>query len=134
MESFITNILDEMSGVAKPQKKFMVTLFLTILLLRGKVNFRNLSRYSQLSEKTYSRQFRQPFDFVTFNHVLIEEAVPPEHEKIGVIDCSYLPKSGKKTYGLDFFYDSGHNRPAKGLTFSRFSGHEVKPLKAKPRT
>jgi hypothetical protein len=125
MESFINNILDEMSGVAKPQKKFMVTLFLTILLLRGKVNFRNLSRYSQLSEKTYSRQFRQPFDFVTFNHALIAEAVPPEHEKIGVIDCSYLPKSGKKTYGLDFFYDSGHNRPAKGLELSNLAVIDV---------
>lgn len=125
MESFITNILAEMSGVAKPQKKFMVTLFLTILLLRGKVNFRNLSRYSQLSEKTYSHQFRQPFDFVTFNHALIEEVVPPEREKIGVIDCSYLPKSGKKTYGLDFFYDSGHNRPAQGLEVSNLAVIDV---------
>jgi len=125
MGIFINNILDKMSGVAKPQKKFLVTLFLTIFLLRGKVNFRNLSRYSQLSEKTYSRQFRQSFDFVTFNHYLIEETVPPEHEKIGVMDCSYVPKSGKKTYGLDFFYDSCHNRPTKGLEVSNLAVIDV---------
>ncbi len=72
MEEYINKILAEMSGVGKPQKKFLVTLFLTILLMRGKVNFRNMSRYSDLSEKTYSRQFRQSFDFwsttITITH------------------------------------------------------------------
>jgi hypothetical protein len=56
MERFINSILEKMTGVAKPQKKFPVTLILTILLMRGKVNFRNMSRYSDLNEKTYSRQ------------------------------------------------------------------------------
>ncbi len=100
MEEYINNILAEMSGVGKPQKKFLVTLFLTILLLRGKVNFRNMSRSSDLSEKTYSRQFRQTFDFAEFKEGLIAEMIPPEHEKIGVMDGSYIGKSGKETYGL----------------------------------
>ncbi len=64
MEEYINKIVAEMSGVGKSQKKFLVTLFLTILLMRGKVTFRNMSRYSDLSEKTYWRQFRQSFDFV----------------------------------------------------------------------
>lgn len=118
MEEYITNILAEMSGVAKPQKKFLVTLFLTMLLMRGKVNFRNMSRYSDLSEKTYSRQFRQAFDFVEFNERLIADQIPPEHEKIGVMDCSYIGKSGKETYGLGYFYDSAHDKAAKGLEIS----------------
>jgi hypothetical protein len=118
MESFINNLLDKMSGVAKPQKKFLVTLFVTILLMRGKVNFRNLSRYSDLAEKTYARQFRKSFDFADFNERLIAEIVPPQHEKIGAMDCSYLTKSGRKTYGLGFFYDSSHDQPAKGLEIS----------------
>ena len=62
METLINSILEQMPGVGQPQKKFLVTLFLTILLMRGKVNFRNMSRYSDLSEKTYSRQFRHTFD------------------------------------------------------------------------
>ena len=33
MEHFINNILGKMTGVAKPQKKFLVSLFLTILLM-----------------------------------------------------------------------------------------------------
>jgi len=125
MESFINNLLDKMSGVAKPQKKFLVTLFVTILLMRGKVNFRNLSRYSELAEKSYARQFGHSFDFADFNERLIAEIVPPQHEKIGAMDCSYLAKSGHKTYGLGFFYDSSHDQPAKGLEISNLAVIDV---------
>ncbi len=125
MENFINNLLDKMSGVAKSQKKFLVTLFVTILLMRGKVNFRNLSRYSDLDEKTYARQFRQSFDFADFNERLIAEIVPPQHEKIGAMDCSYIAKSGGNTYGLGFFYDSSHDQPAKGLEISNLAVIDV---------
>jgi hypothetical protein len=125
MESLINNLLDKMSGVARPKKKFLATLFVTILLMRGKVNFRNLSRYSDLAEKTYARQFAQAFDFANFNERLIAEIVPSEHEKIGAMDCSYLAKSGRKTYGLGFFYDSSHNQPAKGLEISNLAVIDV---------
>ena len=125
MENFITNILEKMSDTTKPQKKFLVTLFLTILLMRGKVNFRNMSRYSDLNEKTYSRQFRNSFDFADFNERLIEEIVPSHHEKIGVMDCSYIPKSGKETYGLGFFYDSSHDQASKGLEISNLGVIDV---------
>lgn len=125
MEEFINRILEQMPGVGQPQKKFLVTLFLTILLMRGKVNFRNLSRYSVLNEKTYSRQFRKPFDFVDFNKHLIEETVPSDHEKIAVMDCSFITKSGKKTYGLGFFYDSSHDQASKGLEISTLAVIDV---------
>ena len=125
MEHFINNILGKMTGVAKPQKKFLVSLFLTILLMRGKVNFRNMSRYSDLNEKTYSRQFRKPFDFADFNKQLIEETVPSHHEKIAVMDCSFITKSGKETYGLGFFYDSSHDQAAKGLEVSNLAVIDV---------
>ena len=125
MEVFINRILDQMPGVGKPQKKFLVTLFLTILLMRGKVNFRNMSRYSDLNEKSYSRQFRKPFDFADFNQQLIEETVSSDHEKIAVLDCSFINKSGKKTYGLGFFYDSSHDRASKGLEISTLAVIDV---------
>lgn len=125
MEHFINNILEKMTGVAKPQKKFLMTLILTILLMRGKVNFRNMSRYSELHEKTYARQFRQPFNFADFNKQLVEETVPRHHEKIAVMDCSFIPKSGKETYGLGFFYDSSHDQAAQGLEISNLAVIDV---------
>ena len=59
----IERILSQMSNVSKPQKKFLRTLFCTIFMLRGRMNFRNLSRYSDLHENTYLHNFRTPFDF-----------------------------------------------------------------------
>ena len=53
--------------ICKPKRKFLLILFTTILVVRGKANFRNLCRYSQVSEKTYARQFTKPFEFVGFN-------------------------------------------------------------------
>ena len=51
-------------NISKPQKKFLITLFTTILIARGKINFRNLSRYSHYSERSYTRQFDKPFNFM----------------------------------------------------------------------
>ena len=90
----------------------------TILLLCGKVNFTNLSRYSELSEKTYRRHYSQPFDFVRLNTQLIEVAIPVGAQRIGAMDCSFIPKSGKQTYGLDWFYNGSASRTEKGLEIS----------------
>ena len=113
----ILNRLD----LSKPQKAFLLTLYLTILTVRGKVNFRNLSRYSDLSEKTYSRQFANAFDAVRFNRQLIDETLGSESERIVAFDPCFIAKAGKKTYGRDYFWNGCHNRAEKGLEISTFS-------------
>ena len=65
--SLIEPIPQQMSSVAKPQRKFMFILLTALTYLPGRVNFRNLGRYTHLNEKTFSRGFRRPFDFVVFN-------------------------------------------------------------------
>lgn len=84
----------------------------------GKVNFTNLSRYSSLSEKTYRRQFNKQFDVGKFNSEVIQAAIPQSHRMIAVMDCSFIAKSGKKTFGLDQFYNSTQGRVEKGLEVS----------------
>jgi hypothetical protein len=84
-----------------------------------------MSRYSELCEKTYSRQFLQSFDFADFNERLISDIVPSDHEMIGAMDCSYIEKSGQATYGLGFFYDSRHDQAAKGLELSNLAVIDV---------
>lgn len=108
-------------GISKPQRKFLVILFTTILVVRGKVNFRNLSRYSDLSEKTYSRQFAKAFDFVAFHRQLINEAIGTQGARVVAFDPSFLAKAGKKTYGRDFFWNGAHQRAEKGLEVSVLS-------------
>jgi hypothetical protein len=96
----------------------LLTLFPTILLVCGKVNFSNLSRYSDLSERTYRRQYGQSFGFVQFNQQTITLAIPATADAIAAIDCSFVPKSGKTTYGLDWFYNGSASRSEKGLEIS----------------
>ena len=118
IKNLLCTMLDKMPGVNQHRKKFLVICFTTILLMRGRVNFRNMSRYSDLCEKSYSRQFRLEFDFPALNKSLIEGVIRPKSEKIATIDASYIPKSGDSTYGLDMFYDSTHKKPTKGLEIS----------------
>ncbi len=72
----VTQILDRMSGITKPQRKFLLTLLMTMLVTRGRLNFLNLSRHSSLDEKTYRRHFQKAFSFISFNQLSIAQAVP----------------------------------------------------------
>jgi len=123
--NIIESILQQMPGISQAQKKFMVILFSTILLVYGKVNFTNLSRYSSLNEKTYRRHFFKDFDFPEFNKSLINQALNHERTLIAVIDCSFIPKSGKKTEGKASFYNGVAGRPEEGLEISVISVVEV---------
>ncbi|MEP6545124.1 hypothetical protein NDI47_23680 [Microcoleus vaginatus GB1-A2] len=121
----IESILQQMPGISQPQKKFLITLFSTILLVYGKVNFTNLSRYSCLSEKTYRRHFLKNFKFPQFNQDFLEKALNPEHTVIAVIDCSFLRKSGKKTDGKAYFYNGVAGKSEEGLEISVISIVEI---------
>jgi hypothetical protein len=114
----INRILSKMSNVSKPQRKFLLTLFSTIFVLRGRVNFRNLGRYSELSEMTYLRNFRKSFEFDQFNAHLISEIIPQNSKKMAAIDASYVPKSGKQSYGIDYFWSGIAGRSKKGQEIS----------------
>ena len=84
----------------------------------GKVNFANLSRYSDLNERTYRRQYQQEFEFAAFNRVLAQGASSDGAEQLGVMDCSFVAKSGKATFGLDSFWNGCASRVETGLEVS----------------
>ena len=105
MDESVNFILIAMSSVKKPQRLFMVGLLLALQVYQGKATFRNLSRYSELSEKRFSRWYRRSFGFSLFNRHLFTEELPKENEVIGAIDASFVNKSGKKTEGLGYFYN-----------------------------
>lgn len=118
-------ILEKMSNVFKPQRKFVTILLTSIILMRGKVNFRNLSRYSEPSEKTFSRQFRIPFDFAEFNSIGITMTVDSHTSVIAATDCSFISKSGKHTYGLAKFHNGSRPEAEKGLGISLLAVADV---------
>lgn len=79
----------------KPQTKFLVTLFATIVMVCGKVNFTNLSRYSDLNERTYHRQYQHEFEFAAFNQALVSRASRTGATLLAVMACSFIAKRGK---------------------------------------
>ncbi len=114
----VQSLLTKVGISGKPQIKALTTVFATILIACGKVNFTNLSRYSPLSEKTYRRVFARRFDFALFNKGVIQAAIGEDAAVIAVMDASLIAKSGKKTFGLDLFYNGSHSRVEKGLEVS----------------
>lgn len=121
----IETVLHQMSSVSTPQRKFMTVLLMTWMCLRGKVNYRNLSRYSEVNEKTYSRWFRRDFDFIEFNRLSLASLLRGDNTLIAALDCSFSNKSGKHTYGLDKCYNSKHSKPEKGLEISTLAVVDV---------
>lgn len=54
------------------------------------------------------------------------EAMPASANQVGGMDCSFIAKSGKKTYGLDWFYNGSTSRSEKGLEISVIAIIDVK--------
>ena len=125
VRTIIQSLLASVGDLAQPQQKFLVTLFSTLLISCGRATFTNLSRYSSLSERTYRRQYQRSFNFMKFNQQLIEGAIKPESEVILAVDCSFIPKSGNKTYGLDYFYNASASKAEKGLEISAMAVVDV---------
>ena len=91
----------------------------------GNVNFTNLSRYSDLSERTYRRHFEQPYAFMGLNRETIELAIVLSHFQVSAIDASFVPKSGKATYGVDYFHNGKAGRSERGLEISMIAVVDV---------
>ena len=100
------------------QRQFLRELFQAVFALRGRVNFTNLARFSPLHEQTFRRHFKKAFRWVWFNLTVFRLRHHPEEPIIGVFDCSFLPKSRTKTWGIDRFFSSLAGRPKQGLEVS----------------
>jgi hypothetical protein len=123
--TIVHDILKQMPGLGQPQRQFLATLFVTILVLRGRVNFRNLSRYCHYSERTITRQFRKPLDWPDFHQRVLMTALDPRSELISAHDASFLPKSGKQTFGLGHFFHGCASRAERGLEMSTLAVVDV---------
>src|SRR3989449_7885285 len=125
--TIVTNILQQMPAVRQPQGKFLAVLFATILALRGRVTGRNLSRYCEYSERTIARQFRASFDWPDFHQRVMTVALDPRSELVSAQDASFIPKSGKHTFGLGHFFNGCPSRAERGLEISTVAVVDVTP-------
>src|SRR5712692_2495375 len=123
--TIVSDILKQMPAVRQPQRKFLAVWFATILALRGRVTGRNLSRYCEYAERTIARQFRAAFDWPDFHQRVMTAALEPPSELISAQDASFIPKSGKQTFGLGHFFNGCASRAERGLEISTLAVVDV---------
>lgn len=126
MEDVVEAVLRSMSNIKKPQRVFMASLFTVLMVFQGKATFRNMSRYSQMSEKRFSRWYGREFAFAEFNLQLMIRVLPRDSNYIAAIDASFISKSGKNTDGLGQFYNGGAGEAQQGLEISAICTVDLK--------
>lgn len=99
VETILTPILLNISQTDKWQRDFLIELFKTLFSRQGRFNFENLTRYSKYNELTHRRQFSKYLDWFSLNKSFVDFN---SGVHVGVIDCSFISKSGKKTFGIDY--------------------------------
>ena len=123
-EALIGAIIGKMSGLNKARQKFITSIFMLYLGLRGRYNFLNMARYGEYSEQTYRNQFDKQFDFIKFNTAMIKAHC--SHHLVNAFDPSYIPKSGKETEHLGKFWSGCSQKVLKGLEIGGFAVIDIK--------
>lgn len=103
----------------KSRKYFIVSVLWHVLSIKGRINFLQLGRFSNLCEQTFRNQFEIEFDFFSFNKELINQVV--SDERIVAFDPSYIPKAGKSTYGRGRFWSGLAGKAKWGLDICGFA-------------
>ena len=115
-KEYVQQLLSTLTEITTTQKKFFVEILLVLFAMRGRANFANMARYTTYHERTIRRHYDEGIDFVAVNLATIKSVNAAE--LVGVLDCSFLPKSGKQTYGVDTFWSGCDSKAKCGLEIS----------------
>lgn len=120
----LTAIFANIGQTNKPEVKFFIEIFELIFSIQGRHNFENWSRYSDYNESTFRRRFSRYFNWTEFNYALMTLGLIGQTGSqviIAALDCSFIPKSGKATFGLDKFWSGCLQKTKQGLEISVIS-------------
>ncbi len=123
VETLPSAILRERPNINKWQRDFFQHHLGLFLTLRGRYTYLNFERYGQKSELTYRNHHESRFDFRTFNQILIEKHTGSR--RMMAFDPSYIPKSGKRTPGLGYFWSGSAGRVKWGLELCGFAAVDI---------
>ena len=122
-EALISTILEKITEINKSQKKFIQHILILFMGIRGRYNFLNMARYGTYSEQSYRNNFEKRFDFIGFNVELINQSCSAH--RIIAFDPSYIPKSGKHTDHLGWFWSGTSGKALKGLEIGGLAAIDV---------
>lgn len=113
--TFVETIVHQMPQISKPRISFLIALFHSFACFVGRATMVNLSRFGAGSPRRLYRWYSKPFDWPTLNWTALEHAGVTAQPMAAAIDCTFLPKSGSKTWGLGKFHCGTTGRAQRGL-------------------
>lgn len=96
----------------KPRAEAIIEV-LCLFLSLNRVNFQQLARFTGRCEQRFRMQFAKPFDWLGFNSALVENHCGKR--RAIAFDPCYIPKSGKKTQGVGWFWSGCAGAVKRGL-------------------
>ena len=126
--------LNKINPIHKKQKDFLITFITALLGSVGKKTFRNVARFAQITEHTIARQMKKAFDFASLNLEMIKIIKTDFTVLVAAQDTSFASKSGRKTNGLDWFWNACAGKAEKGLELDVIAIIKVEPGKNKAFT
>jgi hypothetical protein len=116
--SVVSSAFNDLS-LNKWRRDFLIEIFMLYMVIPGRINFTQMSRYSNYSEQRFRNQFKQKFDFMNYNTSLI---TPFVGSRTAIsFDPSHIEKSGKKTPYLGSFWSGSDKCSKKGLEIAQIA-------------
>jgi len=93
------------------------------LSINAPVNFLQLGRFGKYGEQRYRQHFEADFDFFSFNTTLIQQHFGARQAI--AFDPSYIPKSGRETDGVGWFWSGSANQSKWGLEIGGLAALDI---------
>ncbi len=107
--------LNSTAKLSKTFEKVFMDVMPLYMTIHGRVNFLQMGRYGDFSEQTYRNNFENDkFDWLAFNSYIADKVLTGQRRAIA-IDPSYIPKAGKKTPWVGYFWSGQAQAVKRGL-------------------
>lgn len=107
--------LKSVANIRKPFEKVFMDAMKLFMAIPDRINFLQMGRYGKFSEQTYRNHFEnESFDWFSFNEHLVGKHLTGSRRALA-IDPSYIPKSGKKTPWIGYFWSGCTGEYKRGL-------------------
>jgi len=104
--------------LSKPQRTFLRRFLLALGMNPGRATQLQLARLHGPSPRAQARWATRAFPFARIILAFLQHQGILDHPLVAVLDASFLPKSGKKTWGKGRFWHGCQNRTAPGREVS----------------
>jgi hypothetical protein len=123
--SLIYNTLesDSFLTLKESRKQFIANVLVLFLSIKGRINFLQLSRFSENCEQYFRINFENKFNFQAFNlKLILDQSIS---DCLVAFDPSYISKIGKMTFGLNMYWSGCAKKAKWGLEICGFAAIDV---------